>query len=589
MKRSIYWIFIIALLISFLPAPARATDTEVIQSTSPHTTESAETDESNPEAETASPPSETPELPTNDSAVAEISQSPSTEQNINEPAQASPANSSLHEGVVISQVLTRGSSGNASDELIELFNNSDDEIDVTDWCLKRASSTGASYIKLVCLGGETGARESRVLLPARSYVLAVSSSSSLPGSDVQFASGLSDAGGRVGLFNQLDERQDLVAWGATTSEFETAPVAILPPSGSLLQRKSLSAGVYQDTDNNQADFEIALPRSVYGYGALRDDIDMCLNLVGLQATTPTGWSRDTISGNCTDVPVNMCGGLVISEIGANRSSQFIELFNSSEYPLNITGCRLQTNRSSAQHILPDQIIAAHNYIVITIADTDLSLTKTTTGIVYLLSSDGAAELQTVSYADLDEETSWAWYGGSDWRQTYVVTPGNINQYQQYASCEVGYERNHESGRCNKIGVATNLMPCKEGQYRSEETNRCRSIASVAASVLKPCGDDQFRNPLTNRCKKIASADDLADCGEGRERNPETNRCRNVVQSDVPAAAFAVKPIKDSASAFAGWWALGGVGTLALGYAGWEWRKELRNLIQKATAFLSPKS
>lgn len=127
-----------------------------------------------------------------------------------------------------------------------------------------------------------------------------------------------------------------------------------------------------------------------------------------------------------------------------------------------------------------------------------------------------------------------------------------------------------------------LVPCREGQYRSEETNRCRSIVSAAASVLKPCADDQFRNPATNRCKKIASSDDiaLADCGEGRERNPATNRCRNVKRSVPPAAGFAVEPIRDSASVFIGWWVLGGITLVAVGYAGWEWREEIGRVTRK---------
>jgi hypothetical protein len=171
-----------------------------------------------------------------------------------------------------------------------------------------------------------------------------------------------------------------------------------------------------------------------------------------------------------------------------------------------------------------------------------------------------------------------------------MTPGGPNAYQQYASCESGYARNMATGRCNKIELASALLPCKEGQYRSEETGRCRSIASDAASVLKPCADDQFRNPATNRCKKLASADDLADCGEGRQRNPATNRCRNVTSSsDVPAAAFAVEPLKDSTTAFVGWWALGGIAVLALGYAGWEWRREVSQFLRKAIVFLGPKT
>ncbi|MCY1311612.1 hypothetical protein D9M70_619300 [compost metagenome] len=132
------------------------------------------------------------------------------------------------------------------------------------------------------------------------------------------------------------------------------------------------------------------------------------------------------------------------------------------------------------------------------------------------------------------------------------------------------------------------MPCREGQYRSEDTNRCRSIVATVASVLKPCADNQFRNPDSGRCKKIASSDELAlaDCGEGRERNPETNRCRNIkTVASIPEVAFAVESVKDTTQAFVGWWALGGIGILALGYGVWEWRRELAVLFGRLAAFI----
>lgn len=139
----------------------------------------------------------------------------------------------------------------------------------------------------------------------------------------------------------------------------------------------------------------------------------------------------------------------------------------------------------------------------------------------------------------------------------------------------------------KVSVSNTLAPCKEGQYRSEETNRCRSIASEA-TVVAPCDDDEERNPATNRCRKIVSlaSQQLAACKEGQERNPETNRCRNVLASTPSDAAFAVQTVGETGKAFMGWWALGGVGVLALGYGIWEWRSELVGVLQKVGTFFT---
>jgi hypothetical protein len=60
-----------------------------------------------------------------------------------------------------------------------------------------------------------------------------------------------------------------------------------------------------------------------------------------------------------------------------------------------------------------------------------------------------------------------------------------------------------------------LKPCKEGQERNPETNRCRNIKKQTKKTsckktarqtkkteLKPCKPGQIRNPATNRCKKM---------------------------------------------------------------------------------------
>jgi hypothetical protein len=223
------------------------------------------------------------------------------------------------------------------------------------------------------------------------------------------------------------------------------------------------------------------------------------------------------------------------------------------------------------------------------------------GNVWIEDYYGVQTYDEASYADMDlaaaSGRSWA-YDTSD--QTWkfgVPSPYGDNSYPLYepgkgsaavssglTPCRDGQYRSEETNRCRNIAVANNVLtPCKEGQYRSEETNRCRSIATAAAAILKPCADDQFRNPASGRCKKIASSDDAtpADCGEGRERNPETHRCRNVLSKAVPPAAFAVEPIKETGKAFIGWWALGGVGVAALGYGVWEWRREMLAGIRKA--------
>ncbi|HCR55928.1 TPA: hypothetical protein DIV49_03065 [Candidatus Saccharibacteria bacterium] len=271
--------------------------------------------------------------------------------------------------------------------------------------------------------------------------------------------------------------------------------------------------------------------------------------------------------------VNECTSLRLSEIAANVDQQFIEVVNTSNTNYDVSGCQLQTNRSqTASFVFPENtMLPANGYATIDIATTELELTKTTEGTVYVLNSDGTVEVDARSYQDLDENTSLSLVGGT-WLQTFTITPSETNAYTEYPPCETGYERNFETGRCNKIEVATSLTPCLPTQYRSEETNRCRNIVSTSTS-LTPCKPGQTRNPLTNRCRSsISAASSLKPCAPNQERNPLTNRCRTVPK--LIKADFPVEAVQDTAEATLGWWAFGGVGLLAVGYAGWEWRHEV---------------
>lgn len=495
-------------------------------------------------------------------------------------------------GLVISQVLT-GTEASSAHELIELYNNSDSDADVTNWCILYYSSSLTERSVCFVPQAQIGYH---VIFPARSYVVLVSSSfaSAHPGFvyDGTLASnGLAESVGKVVVQDTTKNQIDAVGWGSLAVPAEGATIYAALKKDVTLERKVIDAITYQDTDDNAADFVASTVRTAYLAGALVDQLDYCTDIDGIQLVVPDGLYRDEATGSCDaepPAPVNLCGDIRLSEIAANTSEQFIELTNESDVPVSLAGCQLMTNRSkTAAYTFDDITVRPGDYIVIHINDTKLTLTKTTTGTVYLLSSDGKVEVDAETYANLAANTSWAKFGEA-WLQTYRQTPGETNVYEQYAPCPDGQYRSDETGRCRNIvvAIAATLTPCKEGQYRSEETNRCRSLVADVASALKPCADNQFRNPATNRCKAIASTDDLQDCGEGRERNPETNRCRNVLAASIAPASFPVEPVADTTNAFVGWWAFGGLLALGAGYGVWEWRREIATGIKRVSTFFT---
>lgn len=516
-------------------------------------------------------------------------------------------------GIVITELQTRGGGG-ASSELVELFNASQSDTDVTGWCVQYASAAGASYANRSCIVPEVSGSGLRVVLPAQSYAVFATDEFVAANDgfrrDGRLSGTMADTGGRVRVVDASGGVVDLLGWGGA-SESEGSPALAIPASGLLrsLQRVMTEDG-YLDTDNNVADFVLAPVKTSYQSGALYEAVDVCSNVAGLQLDVPDGLWRMK-SGVCVDkASINFCEDVRMNEIAANVARQYIEIANDGEVATSLAGCRIMTNRSQSTYaLLPDVVLEPGEYLVVYVDETPLKLTKSTNGTVYLMASDGETEAESVYYEDMSAETSWSRFADG-WKQTFALTPEAVNVYEQYAPCAEGYARNPTTGRCNKVAEAASLTdcgegrernpttgrcrniptekelaPCKEGQYRSEETNRCRSIA-LAASSLKPCADDQFRNPETNRCKKIASADELADCGEGRERNPATNRCRNVLASTMPTAGFAPEAVTQTASGMLGWWVAGGVSLIAVSYAVWQWRFEIGRLTKRVGGYFT---
>ncbi len=75
---------------------------------------------------------------------------------------------------------------------------------------------------------------------------------------------------------------------------------------------------------------------------------------------------------------------------------------------------------------------------------------------------------------------------------------------------------------------------------------------------------------------MAKSNQPKPCKPGYERNPATNRCRKVAhKATTGQAGYAPQATTDQSSGnIASWVALGGLGAVALGYAGWEWRHEI---------------
>ena len=473
-------------------------------------------------------------------------------------------------------------------EFVEMYNQSGSPLDISKLTLKYSAGNQAC---------ETAVNDTGYVLPAE-YFLVVSPTSASREQRTFTAECLFDGDvTRVEVFYEGNRIQLIDQIGSASSQWMAHKSAwYFSNSGAnkIGDRKSFS--VIKQSGSFEADYSVIAVGVVEATG-LRDS-DMYH-------------------------PPDSTDGLMIVEILSNSRScspgdmgedceDYIKLYNSSDKPVDLAKYRIRTGARTANattttsytwheptiHPYRDELILTEgSYFTLRMRNDGVALSLANKeGNIWIEDYFGVVSYQEVSYAGMDlaaaRDRTWA-YDETDGTWKFgLASPDKANMFpmeEVVASstgdstlkpCRDDQYRSEETNRCRNISTGSTLAPCKEGQYRSEETNRCRSIASAAASVLKPCADDQFRNPETNRCKKIASAEELADCGEGRERNPETNRCRNVRAASMPLAPFAAEQVTQTAQGTLGWWVFGGASLLAVGYAGWQWRFEMGRLARK---------
>jgi hypothetical protein len=493
--------------------------------------------------------------------------------------------------IIITEIKLGGDPLNEEDpkEFVTIFNQTDSDITLDNWKIEYVKEGFDSANCDLSIWNQTGA--SPTLLEGTLQA----------GEALSVERSLTDTkDGSLRIVEELEESvivHDLVGWGEAAPCFEMEPTQ--RPSTTTTPSKSIQR--YMDCDllnpvdmnNNEDDF-LLNDQSAFGE---------------LGNTPLPDCEPDEPPSTFT------CEGVLISEIlpnpaGTDSGKEFIELYNPTTDFISLEGCGLQTSSSSNIYQFADVTLNPEEYKAFSNDETNLTLPNSAGGTVYLLSANDD-ELDSVVYAGgLEDDVAWAWFSGNEWKKTFKPTPGSANKLVATKPCPVGQERNPETGRCRSTdSESSNLTPCQTGQERNPATNRCRSILSSAStlvpckpgqernpatnrcrstnstSTLVPCKPDQERNPTTNRCRKIDSASSqLKPCEPDQERNPETNRCRKIlgaVRASGPGDAEHIGPASSNQGGISGsWWLTGSAIIAASGYALWEWRYDIRNLVAK---------
>ncbi len=509
--------------------------------------------------------------------------------------------SALGEKPVLGHVKT-GESSALSREFVSIYNNSEEPIDVTDWCIYYASASDATKTKLACL--EAPADNIRLMLSAFSYATFASSEfvSATPGliPDAIFTSGMAASGGHIRLHDKDAIEIDKLGWGTATSP---EGVAVAPyPSGSVFERKKINDVQFlQDNNDNSTDFTSVILSIIPNSGIVEEEVlvdvcanidgvqttvpddyflvggecaqDVCDNIAGLQAIIPSGY--ESLDGeNCTEkVVVLESSILTITELLPNVSStdtgkEYIEIYNPNPKAIQLEGYKLQLGPAYSKiYVLENRLLDPFSYVTFSDLLSKLTLPNSSAS-VRLIAPAGNAVSETAVYDSPEDDEAWALINDV-WQFTNRPTPDSANMISLFTE-EVA-----------STGGDSELKPCEAGQERNPTTNRCRSIAQTDSLV--PCKAGQERNPETNRCRAFAdTASALTSCDPGEERNPETNRCRKITAVGEVASAK-VTDVPTSTKNKNNYVVFGLIVGALLIYAVYEWRSEISRLLSRLRA------
>jgi hypothetical protein len=353
--------------------------------------------------------------------------------------------------LMITELQTSGSS--ASEEFVELYNASDEDVDLADianggkdvWKVQFFSSTNTTtgspdWTKPATTIALTG------VIPAHDYFI-LASTDYAPGgfsADQSMSSRLSDTGGGVQVV-QVSGTASLahnrLMWKKpTTGEVLPSSLWPTPPSHGSLQRLPNEDDGYVGLDGALTNFVTSETISPYDKW-IAPVPDPVVVEVPEDPNTTTENYPESDQGNATD-PTNpeispeMNEGLLppqITELMPNpaaplkdEADEYIEVYNPNNSPFNLKNYALEVGTTALHdHTFSDDtILPANGYVAFYSKDTRLSLTNTGSR-ARLLHPDESIVSESDAYGTAAEGQAWM-VENKIWQWTTTATPAVAN-------------------------------------------------------------------------------------------------------------------------------------------------------------------
>ncbi len=432
--------------------------------------------------------------------------------------------------IKIAEVQTTGVNGETDQEFIELFNDSSAPVDVTDWKLQYASSSGVSWQTKAVFSGSVYPN-GRMLITSTDYLVDTADGSFAPGLKM-------DAGHlRIVMPDPSDSAKvievDLLGWGAA-QKAEASP-AVYPPAGKSLTRKVINdrGSYYQDSDDNKSDFELTVPSP-----ESHNEATVSEPVVSVEPVTEA-IDEEIIEAPAEDIGIEQQLAteaylqIQITELLPNPASpatddndEYVEIYNPNDLPVNLSGYSVETgNNFSYRYVLGNSEIAPGAYMSLFSRDTTLTLSNTL-GIARIVDPNGRVLFITDGYEDAKDGQAWAYINGV-WQWTINPTPNLQN-----------------------ILVLESIQGASAKKSQSTKKKATKKTVTKKATTKK-AAKQKVTKPKKSTKKSSDNKDDAATLGMTDEG--------------------------DSSGGFSPQtWMIAGVAIIAVGYLLYEYKDDIRN-------------
>lgn len=405
--------------------------------------------------------------------------------------------------LVITEVQT--SNVSLSEEFIEIYNATDNDIDLSDsantgknaWGLQFFSSSNVSsgapdWTKTITPFMLSG------VIPAHNYFL-LASTGYKPGditADQTFSSRLSDDGGALQIVQVSGSTtigHDTVAWKKVSSgQSPPAGVFISPSKGGSLQRLPNEADMYTTEEGDLTEFvneTFITPKDIWQAPVITEPVP---------EETPEG--IDPIEDNPSSAAVDNTGlePPMITELLPNpalplkdETDEYIELYNPNDAPFDLKGYTLEVGTSTLKSFTfsSSTVLAPLDYQVFYSADTRLALTNTGSQ-VRLLDPADALLSETLPYTSAAEGAVWAFHNGS-WQWSSQASPNTENiiaalvgTFKAVAAPKTTAKKSAAKTTSAKVKGANKTKTKSAAKTKTKKAKKPK-VATVAQTSAKP--------------------------------------------------------------------------------------------------------